>query len=43
MTSIVLLIICVAAQVLIAGWLGIYLYRRLSRERKEKKSREPEA
>jgi hypothetical protein len=43
MTAVVLLIICVTAQILIAGWLGIYLYRRFSRGRKEKKSQEPES
>ena len=39
MTAVVLLIICVSAQILIAGWLGIHLYRRFSRDRKEKKSK----
>ena len=38
MTAVVLLIICVSAQILIAGWLGIHLYRRFSRGRKKKKS-----
>jgi len=41
MTAIVLLVICVAAQILIAGWLGIYLYRRFSREKRERKKDPP--
>jgi len=43
MTATVLLIICVTAQVLIAGWLGIYLYRRFSRDRREKKDQNPKS
>jgi hypothetical protein len=35
MTAFVLLLICVGAQVLIAAGLGIYLFRRFSRQRKE--------
>ena len=42
MTAVVLLIICVSAQILIAGWLGLHLYRLFSRDRKEKKSKGPE-
>ncbi|MCX5919146.1 MAG: hypothetical protein NTX30_21020 [Deltaproteobacteria bacterium] len=40
MTAFALLIICVAAQILIAAGLGIYLYRRFSRERKEKQQKD---
>ena len=40
MTSFMLLIICVAAQILIAAGLGIYLYRRFSRERREKQKKD---
>jgi hypothetical protein len=38
MTATILLVICVTAQILIAGWLGLYLYRRFTRERKEKQN-----
>ena len=40
MTAFALLIICVAAQILIAAGLGIYLYRRFSRQRKEKQQKD---
>jgi Flp pilus assembly protein TadB len=40
MTPFMLLIICVAAQILIAAGLGIYLYRRFSRERREKQQKD---
>jgi hypothetical protein len=40
MTAITLLIVCVTAQILIAAGLGIYLYRRFSRERKEKQRKD---
>jgi len=40
MSSFMLLIICVAAQILIAAGLGIYLYRRFSRERREKQQKD---
>jgi hypothetical protein len=40
MTASILLIVCVIAQILIAAGLGIYLYRRFSRERKEKQRRD---
>jgi hypothetical protein len=41
MTAFMLLIICVAAQILIVAGLGIYLYRRFSRERREKQQKDP--
>jgi hypothetical protein len=41
MTAFTLLIICLAAQILIAGWLGIYLLRRLVRQRKERLNESP--
>ncbi len=34
MTSFILLMICIVAQILIAGGLGIYLFRRFRRARK---------
>jgi hypothetical protein len=40
MTAFTLLIICVAAQILIAAGLGIYLYRRFSRERKKRQQKD---
>jgi flagellar basal body-associated protein FliL len=40
MTAIILLIICVVAQILIAVGLGIYLFRRFSRERREKQQKD---
>jgi hypothetical protein len=40
MTATILLIVCVIAQILIAAGLGIYLYRRFSRERKEEQRRD---
>jgi hypothetical protein len=36
MTAFTLLIICLAAQILIAGGLGVYLLRHFLRQRKEK-------
>jgi len=41
MTAFVLLLICVAAQVLIAAGLGIYFLRRYLRQRREQKSPSP--
>jgi hypothetical protein len=38
MTAIILLIICVSAQILIAAGLGVYLIRRHLRQRREKKT-----
>jgi len=38
MTAFTLLMICVAAQILIAGGLGIYLFRRFRRGRKEREA-----
>jgi hypothetical protein len=40
MTPFALLLICVAAQILIAAGLGIYLYRYFSRQRKEKEKKD---
>ena len=40
MTAFSLLIICVVAQILIAAGLGIYLYRRFSRERRGKQTKD---
>jgi hypothetical protein len=40
MTATFLLIVCVIAQISIAAGLGIYLYRRFSRERKEKQRKD---
>ncbi len=40
MTAIILLIICVVAQILIAVGLGIYLFRRFSRERRERQQKD---
>ncbi len=37
MTALTLLIICVAAQILIAGALGIYLFRHFRRQRRAEK------
>lgn len=41
MTALTLLLICIAAQVLIAGALGIYLLRRFIRKRNEGKTEHP--
>jgi hypothetical protein len=41
MTAFTLLIICVAAQILIAGGLGIFLLGRFFRQRKEKPNETP--
>jgi hypothetical protein len=35
MTAFALLMICIVAQILIVGGLGMYLFRRFRRERKE--------
>ncbi len=40
MTALLLLIICVAAQIVIAGALGIYLIRHFRRERRREKPEE---
>ena len=37
MTALTLLIICVVAQIVIAGALGIYLFRHFRRERRAEK------
>jgi len=39
MTALTLLIICVAAQIVIAGALGIYLFRHFRRERSGEKTK----
>jgi len=41
MTGFTLLMICTVAQILIAGGLGIYLFRRFRRGRKEGKAEAP--
>jgi len=41
MTGFTLLILCILAQILIAGALGIYLYRHFRRQGKEKKTKDP--
>jgi len=41
MTAIILLVICVSAQILIAAGLGIYFLRRYLRQRREKNMSPP--
>ena len=41
MTGFTLLMICIVAQILIAGGLGIYLFRHFRRRRGEAKAEDP--